>query len=283
MHGHPAIQELTDLARWHYNIQDTSIPGLISHSANCSALHEYLKELNLVSEADRQDPSVRRETDAREQLVLDLALSNDVYSARPRPFAELPSSAACEASSNTVAHPVGMSYSEEPPDVDFGYFRPVRKSGADHYADKDRDSEQDGGVSSSRGVRLLLAEWELGTDPKDYTYRDPYGLADIDAQPVPQYRRLPAALPMTQKKQIAPQRPPLVVTAATQPPVVHIVEHAPATVQSQTMQRTHSQQFEPDVHAFSQHPMTSTQTLPGPFGGRPGAGKKAAKKRIGGF
>ncbi|KAG8217857.1 hypothetical protein J3R82DRAFT_6023 [Butyriboletus roseoflavus] len=282
MGGHLAIQKLAGHAQWHYNIQDTSIPGLIYHPVDCSALHEYLKELNLVPGIERNDTSVRRETEAREQLVLDLALSNDVYSARPRPFTKPHSFAAGEATPNTMAHPMEMSYSEEPPEVKFGYFRPIRKSGADHYA-KDRDSGQDPDVSSSLGVRLLLAEWDLGTDPRDYTYRDPYGLSDIDAQHIPEYRRLPAALPMTQKKQIPPQRPPLVVAAAAQPSVVHTAERAPPTVESQIVQRTHSQHSEPGFDAFSQALMASTQTLPGPFGGRPGVGKKPTKKRIGGF
>ncbi|KAH0827044.1 hypothetical protein J3R83DRAFT_4727 [Lanmaoa asiatica] len=275
MGGHVAIQKLAGLARWHYNIQDTSVPGLDHHSVDCSALHEHLKELDIVSGVERHDHSLQRETEAREQLVLDLALSNDVYSARP-----LHSFTAGGATSNTMTRPTEISYSEEPPEVKFGYFRPVRKSGADHYADKDRDADQDpAGVTSPLGVRLLLAEWELGTDPKDYTYRDPYDLADIDAQPIPEYRRPLAAPPVTQKKQVPPQRPPLVVAAATQPPVIHTVEYAT----SQTVQRTRSQQFESGFDAFSQEPMASTQTLPGPFGGRPGVGKKPAKKRIGGF
>lgn len=278
MHGDIAIQKLAGLARWHYDIQDTSIPGLIPHSVDCNALHEQLKELNL-SGVERHEPCVRREMEAREQLVLDLALSNDVYSAGPGPLAKLHSSAAGEAA-NSMGHPMEISYSKEPPEVDFGYFRPIRKLGADHYADKDQDGEEAPGVSSPLGVRLLLAEWELGTDPKDYTYHDPYGVVDLEAQPIPQYRRLPAA---TQQKEIPPRRPPLVVTAATQPPAVQTAEHAPATDQSQTVQRApHSQQCEPGFDAFSQQPMTSTQTVPGPFGGRPGA-KKAARKRIGGF
>lgn len=277
MRGHPDIQKLAGLARWHYNIQDTSIPAFDYRSVTCAALHEYPKEL--VSGVEPQDVSVRRETEARKQLVLDLTLSKDVYS--PRPFGQLHSFAASEGTPNTIAHPMEMSYGEVPPEVKFGYFRPIRKVGVDHYADKEQDGGQDPGISSPLGVRLLLAEWELGTDPEDYTYRDPYGLADMDGQPIPQYRRLPASLLMTQKKQMPPQRPPLVVAAATQPPVVHAVERAPVMVQNHTV---HSQQSEPGFDAFSQEPMTSTQVLPGPFGGRPGAGgKKAAKKRIGGF
>ena len=277
MRGQIATQELAGLAHWHYNIRDTSIPALGYHPVNCNALHEYLKELNLVSGVERHDLSVQRETEAREQLVLDLALSNDVYSARP--FAQLRSFTASEATRNSIAHPMEISYSEEPPEVKFGFFRPIRKSGADHYADQNQDNPS---VSSPLGVRLLLAEWELGTDPKDYTYRDPYGLADIDEQPIPQYRKPPAAPPMTQKKQLPSQRPPPVVVA-TQPPVVHTVERAPTTIQSQSIQQTHSQQSEPGLDAFSQEPMMSTQVLPGPFGGRPAAGKKPIKKRIGGF
>lgn len=276
MRGQIATQKLAGLAPWHYSIQDTSIPALNYHSANCSALNEYLKGSDFVSGVEKHDPPVQRETEAREQLVLDLFLSNGVYSARQ--ISNLHSFTAAEA----TIHPKEMSYSEEPPEIKFGYFRPVRKSGADHYANKNQGGDQDPGVSSPLGVRLLLAEWELGADPEDYTYRDPYGLADIDERPIPQYRRPPTAPSMSQKKQMPAQQPP-VVAAATQPPIVQIVERAPITVQSQAVQRTHSQQFELGLDTFSQEPMMSTQVLPGPFGGRPAAGKKPAKKRIGGF
>ncbi|KAG9318829.1 hypothetical protein JVU11DRAFT_933 [Chiua virens] len=277
--GYPAMQRLAGLAQWHYDIRDTSIPTLDSRSFNSDASYEYLKELDLVPGVERHDPSVRRETEAREQLVLDLTLSTDVYSARP--LAQLNSLSEGGETSDTVAHPVERLYSEEPPEVKFGYFRPIRKIGANHYADKEQ-GEQDPTVSSPLGVRLLLAEWELGTDPADYTYRDPYGVATIVAQPIPQYRKPLAAPAATQKKQTQLQQPPPIVVAATQPPVVHTAERAPSRIQSQT---THSQQqLEPDIDAFAQEPMTSTQVLPGPFGGRPGAaGKKPTKKRIGGF
>jgi hypothetical protein len=272
VNGQFPTQELVGLARWHYNIQDTTIPGANDDYVDHNALHERLKELNLVREVGRHDSSVQRETEARERLVLDLAFSNDVYSTRP---IALPSMAGGETTPNAMP-PLGVSYNEEPPEIKFGYFHPVRKAGADHYANEE-DGEQDAGVSSPLGVRLLLAEWELGTNPKDYTYRDPYGVVDTDAQPIPQSRRLPAAPPTTQK-QIQPQRPPPVVAvASTQPPAVHTAERHQGQI-------THSQQqFEPSWDAFSQEPMTSTQVLPGPFGGRPGAGKKPAKKRIGGF
>lgn len=272
MRGHPVIQKLAGLARWHYSIQDTSIPSPGYRSATCVTLHEYLKELNLVSGVERHHDgvSMRRETSAREQLVLDLALSKDVYSARP--LAQLHPLTAREGAPNTITRPVERSYSDEPAEVKFGYFRPIRKAGADHYADKE---EQDQGVSSPLGVRLLLAEWELGTDPKDYAYRDPYGVADMDAQPIPQHRKLSAAPQITQKKQIVLQRPPPVVAAA---PAVRIAERAPAMVQSQMVQP------EPSCDPFVNGQMASTQVLPGPFGGRPGAGgKKPARKRVGGF
>jgi hypothetical protein len=51
------------------------------------------------------------------------------------------------------------------------------------------------------------------------------------------------------------------------------------------MVRTASQTTakDPDVGASSQDFMTSTQILPGPFGGRQLIKKKPAKKRLGGF
>ncbi|KAF8447531.1 hypothetical protein L210DRAFT_3472417 [Boletus edulis BED1] len=276
--GQIATEKLAGPAQWHYDIQNTSIPALRHHPINCNALNDYLKKLNLVSEIERHDSSMQRETEAREQLVVDLVLSNDVYSAREISKHHF---AAGEAASNAGARPMEMSYSEEPSEVKFGYFRPIRKAGANHYTEGNQDGEQDSRVSSPLGVRLLLAEWELGTDPKDYTYRDPYGVADIDEQPIPQYRKPLVAIPMTQKKQMPPQRPPAVVTVATQPPVVRAVERAAPTTGSQIVQRTQSQPFDVGLDALSQEPMMmSTQVLPGPFGGRPAAGKKPHRSSL---
>ena len=267
MHGYPATQKLSSLAQWHYNIKDTSIPALNHCLVDCASLHGYLGDPDLVSEVERHDTAVQQETDARKQLVLDLSLSTDVFSTRPLPRLQ-PFSAVGGISSTDI------SYGEEPPEVKFGYFRPVRKIGGDHYVGEEQDKGGDPVISSPLGVRLLLAEWELGTDPKDYAYRDPYGVGDIDALPIPEYRKLPAPQ-MTQKRQVAPQRPPLVVAAATQPLVVQTVARPVVTGQREMIRQAESQQSV----GFLEEPMASTQVLPGRFGGR----QKAGKKRIGGF
>ncbi|KIJ69031.1 hypothetical protein HYDPIDRAFT_184954 [Hydnomerulius pinastri MD-312] len=285
MHGELPLQDLASHASWDYNIHNTSTP-FYDHSDDWPALHERLKELDLVSDTDRAGPSVRRETEARDQLVLDLALSSNVYSAQP--FTKPHSSTAEVATFDTTSQPAKDIYpSDEPPEVKFGYLRPVHKIGGDHYSGKDKGVDQDTAVSSSLGVRLLLAEWEVGTDPGEYTYLDPYGVTEEDHVPALPRRRLalPGPPPLTQRTQVASQRPPMVVAAATTgPPPVQSVLWAPVVTQAQIMQRTHSQQtvFNSSPDLFSQEPMTSTQVLPGPFGGRQvvGAKKKPAKKRI---
>ncbi|KIJ16780.1 hypothetical protein PAXINDRAFT_98585 [Paxillus involutus ATCC 200175] len=280
------FQNLASTASWHYNIHDTSTGPFYNHSGNWSTLHESLKELNLVSDTERPGPSLRREEEAREQLVLDLALSSNVYSAQP--FVQRGASTANAAASDISKPGNEMSFRDEPPEVEFGYLRPVLKIGADHYANKDTELDQDTAVSSPLGVRLLLAEWTVGSDPADYRYRDPYGVTEEDMVPAQPHKghALPTQAPATQRKQLPSQRPPMVVTnAATRPPPIQPVQWPPSAAQTRTTQQTHSQTLidsTPDV--FSQELVTSTQVLPGPFGGRPVVGaRKPAKKRIGGF
>ncbi|KIK98708.1 hypothetical protein PAXRUDRAFT_823553 [Paxillus rubicundulus Ve08.2h10] len=266
------FQNLASAASWHYNIRDTLTGPFYDHSGNWPALHESLKELDLVSDTERPSPSLRREAEAREQLVLDLALSSNVYSAHP--FGRLSASTASAAALDTIPKPASeMSFGDEPPEVEFGYLRPVLKVGADHYANRETELDQDTAVSSPVGVRLLLAEWKVGTDPADYRYRDPYGVTE-DTIPHKGHA-LPTQAPATQRKQLQSQRPPPI-----QP-----MQWPPSAARTHTVQQTHSQTLiDATSEVFSQELAISTQVLPGPFGGRPVAGaKKPVRKRLGGF
>jgi hypothetical protein len=215
---------------------------------------------------DRTEQSLRQESEAREELALDLGLSIDVFSPQPisKPAIDILSRAA-EA----------MSLADEPPLIHFGYLRPISKRAADHYAkgDPEPGEASEAELTTPLGVRLLLKEWETGTNPRDYIYKDPYddtSVPDI----LPRQRttlRPPVAaqnLPITRS-----QRPPSIVTS--QPPFVQ-----PGRT---TMTNIYDVPYGDSQQTAVGGPEISTQVPPGPYGGRPMGRKRQAKKRLDGF
>lgn len=284
MSGNLPTQDLASRVPWRYSILETvrRLPYEISN--DWPSFHERLKKLELRLDEAKSTASLRREGEAQECVIVDLALSCDAFSLQPiaKPH-------------STDTKPGAIP--EEPPEIHFGYFHPIRKIGANHYKSTGDMSmslyEERTAVSSPLGVRLLLAEWEVGTDVESYVYHDPYNTTESVGVPAPprQKQALPTAeeaaqlhrRPPVLQTVVAPkQRPPAVVTAAITQPVWKLS----GTQVTQTMENSYSQEiaFNPNSDAFSQELMTSTQVLPGPYGGRPGVGKKKpAKKRIGGF
>ncbi|KAF8272033.1 hypothetical protein EI94DRAFT_1796433 [Lactarius quietus] len=176
---------------------------------------EQLHKYDLILGEYRSGSSIRRESEAREQLAVDLALSTDVFSAQPfaKPHTDLTEDDGLETMSCAAE---AMTLSETgPPPVHFGLLNPIA-----HTA----QGTTDDGASSTDlelppGVRLLLAEWEIGTDPDHFTYHDPYD----DQQPVTTSPIIPTPMRKRSGKDQAvttqSQRPPLVATAAP-PPVI---------------------------------------------------------------
>ncbi|KAJ7477060.1 hypothetical protein B0H11DRAFT_1288186 [Mycena galericulata] len=126
------------------------------------------------------------------------------------------------------------------------------------------------------GVRLLLKDWDIGTDPRDFVYRDPYDGAPEEPAPARVRRPTPP-----KKEHFEIQRPPLVVASTS---INHfdtsrrrfVSQDIPAPPMSGS-QPTGMSSVLPGV---SQDLMASTQILPGAYGGRPVMKKK---KRLGGF
>lgn len=138
------------------------------------------------------------------------------------------------------------------------------------------------------GVQLLLKEWDVGTDPRDYTYADPYNDLDHGTTTARRLRsplQSPQTVALTQS-----QRPPLVI--ASKPFVSQVVPFPAASkpggilkpASGMPILRTGSQSIVRDLtfNASQQDYMASTQILPGPHGGRQST-KKSTKKRLGGF
>lgn len=265
-----------------------------------SATIARLSRYDLAADGRRPAQSLRRETEAREQLALDLHMSSDIYStSRFRKPAELDINEAVETMSRATE---AMTLGEmEPSDVQFGFLHPLRKESQDHYF-RDEDGQKDAAREhlAPLGVRLLLKEWDVGVDPSTYRYDNPYGVAH-SKYTVPRYTRNPPTRLMAQVKEQATQsqRPPLVVpTVNLAPPAIVSsqifrarVPFPPTQVQrtrSDAQQHATEANSQPtdnwDMHPSSQIPFASTQIVPGPYGGRPGLlKKKPTKKRIGGF
>ncbi|TFK55080.1 hypothetical protein OE88DRAFT_1732355 [Heliocybe sulcata] len=275
---------------WH-----TSIKPFLRHFDEDAAkdpeeLLEALRCYDLESTPDRPGPSYRLEAEAREQLTLDLALASDVFSLNPF---RIPHTEDVDDALETMSRATeSMSISvPEPPPVQFGYLRPVMKSKMDYYSKEEQPKGPDTQeVELPLGARLLMQEWEVGEDPNDYVYRDPYDAAPPPMKAATQKRTQPGALDVLSRSQPDLQRPPLIVPARTLAPSIPAIQAAPRRAPA------HSQEFaRPGRMGAASQPtvpesqsqdifMANTQVLPGPFGGRlPAVKKKVAKKRMGGF
>ncbi|PCH37833.1 hypothetical protein WOLCODRAFT_114278 [Wolfiporia cocos MD-104 SS10] len=250
---------------------------------------ESLKNYDLSSDDDRPAPSYRYESEAREQLLLDLSLSSQIFLPQRVQSVEAPS---LDNAFETMSLAAGaMSLNDaQPGQVKFGFLRPSGKDPVDIYAGVVNPAlprpEPTEATGYPFGVRLLLGEWEVGTDPWKYSYQDPYSM-ELGSQP------LDSLFTQSQRLAANPLFPPVIMPAAPAPPAI-----IPAKALNRTIPLTRYRtggvaeqqellgfgtQLLDDEPGSSQMPMTSTQVLPGPYGGRPPGPKKSVKKRIGGF
>ncbi|TFY82673.1 hypothetical protein EWM64_g1345 [Hericium alpestre] len=253
-------------------------------------ISDRLTSHNLNMDDYRPGPSIRRETEAREQLTLDLALSTTVFS--PQPFShsrphEPDGDLLDNVSRATEAMSLGAA---ELPELQFGFLSPTFK---DHYKNQD-----DGGprqFATPSGVRLLLKEWDVGSDPDAYEYHDPYSSEESAAVPP---RPTKAPTPMRRNIHtsgaVQSQRPPVIASSQVPPAVASKPPMKPFDLQKHPSQerirrmpivmnvQSQDAPAEPATQ-FSQEFMASTQVVAGPYGGRQGFTKKPQKKRLGGF
>lgn len=278
MQGRLSAQYLIKDAAWCLNL----IPILRKLSpcfpVDARKWNDILCQHDLRRNSDYSIRSSRREKEAREQLILDLSLSADVFSAES--FSKV-SGGSTELEEMTKT----LSIIGEPPNVDFGYFRPLPKNAMDHYIKSENVK-----VSMSLGARMLIKEWQLGGNPDTFQFRDYYNrTAD--------FRKIQRSKPMESTTQVViseppktlqtqSQRPPSLVAATTLP--LHrpdtLMRSSLKTQLSVVLPHFGSQIPTLATPATGQDYVTSTQVLPGPYGGRPLVGKKKlTKKRLGGF
>ena len=276
-------------AAWHFNLEPVLQRFIPDISGDVQSIAERLGQYDLILDDYRSGSSLRRESEAREQLAIDLVLSADVYSAQSFAKGETKETEDDELETMSRATEAMTLSEKELPSSHFGYLNPI--PAPDHTIPlKPTTEDASTSVALPPGVRLLLAEWNIGADPDQYAYHDPY---DDDQQPVTIRRTLPKD---TQRHGIrdgsqATQSLPLVAP----PVVVHHTRTAPTAGASSSSQPISSHLAGrsldttdltgPNTHTDSYPTMTSTQILPGRFGGRLPSGKKGAlgKKRVGGF
>lgn len=286
--GRVPRESLIKGAAWHFNLEPVLQRFIPDISGDVQSLAERLRQYDLVLDDYRSGPSLRRESEAREQLAVDLVLSTDVYSAQSFAKGETKEAEDDDELETMSRAAEAMTLSErELPSSHFGYLSPI--SAPNHTSAPKPAENASTSVVLPPGVRLLLEEWDIDADPDQYAYHDPY---DDDQQPAT------TGLPPTPRHGIrdgsqATQSLPVVA-----PPVVVHTRTAPTAPTAPTAGISSSSQpisshpagrslgaTGPDSQNDSYPIMASTQVLPGRFGGRLPAGKKGAtgKKRVGGF
>ncbi|KIL69831.1 hypothetical protein M378DRAFT_68631 [Amanita muscaria Koide BX008] len=248
--GRISAEMLGKGSMWHHDISPVLRHHIPEATQNVQRLTDSLSQLDLNIGGNRTQGSIRREIRAREQLALDMVLASNIYSSHP--FAD-----SVQKSQDLESLTEALSLNSDAPPIQFGYLRPIRQ---DVGAADDKDLGDV--VTCSPGIRLLLKEWTVGTDPKEYTSCETEG---------PEKTKTSVEDTATQK--------------TVQPPAIVKVDLiAPPPIPRRAV--THSQPIgeTTDGLADSQEIMASTQILPGPYGGRSVLSKKKpAKKRTGGF
>ncbi|KAJ6627504.1 hypothetical protein B0H10DRAFT_1994910 [Mycena sp. CBHHK59/15] len=282
LQGRLSAETMKKGAQWHCDITSTLMKFDADISLDPRAVAEHLRRFDLKAGFQRSAQSLRRESEAREQLVLDLALSHHVFSPNPLSLDGDPN-IELEIMTKT------LSLDGEPPPVTFGYLHPLFNNAVDEGDDGKADMTGLKEEMTPLGVRLLLKDWDIGTDPTNFIYKDPY--EGTPEEHVPIRKRRPS--PHVESKQhlvVETQRPPLVVAATSIVPLNNLdpgrrflSQDARAHLRPPLLSGSQPVATNTQVSGETQDFMASTQILPGAYGGRPAVKKKVAKKRLGGF
>jgi RNA polymerase I-specific transcription-initiation factor len=281
--GRVPQETLVEGAAWHFNLEPVLKKFVPDASGDIQLTAQRLRKYDLIVDDYRSGSSLRRESEAREELAVDLALSTDVFSAHSfaKPEPEITDDDKFETMSR-AAEAMTLSDMAVPP-VHFGYLTPIPTT-TDHGTTDAVETEP--GLALPLGVRLLLAEWDTSIHPDQYTYHDPYD----DQQPAATSPMFHASIRKRGgREQAQTMRPPAVLTTA--PPVIARSREIPISGSQPEPRRLAVGSLDTteasNPHSDSRAPLlASTQIEPGPFGGRPLTGRKKAvpgKKRMMGF
>jgi hypothetical protein len=250
-------------AAWHVNLEPVLQKFIPDIADDVQSIAERLHRYDLILDDYRSGPSLRRESEAREQLAVDLALSTDVYSTRPiaKAEAEVAEDETLETMSRAAE---AMTLSEMgPPSVHFGYFNPVPTMTRDSPGAAESTS-----LPLPMGVRLLLSE-----ATSTLVHRTPVWKKNSGG----------GGTLTTQ----TPMAPPVIARSRAVGPLTLISSSQPITRrETGTINDPDPERVGLDIHCDSYVPAVSTQVVPGPFGSRPPTIRKKVgpgKKRAGGF
>lgn len=255
-----------------------------------------LQSHNLLLDDERTKESLKLENDSCEQLALDLGMASHVYAFKRFSEPNLTASERAQTFEDVMADmslatgALSISGSEPPP-VHFGFLTPITARPPDQSPssepEKPRTPQPEEAEPIPLGVRLLMDEWKVGEDPKDYKYFDPYD--DDTSGPTELKRRVKTEPLRTRDAQSRPVdpaprlNPPTVVAAR----VPRLVAPSKDTLVEEGEKMPVGGGFTQDnplqVQGSSQNvTMASTQIEPGKFGDRK-TGQKKRQKRVGGF
>ena len=288
-------QDLSRGSNWNFDLTGILKSSTPDFSDDVDAVMDGLQSHNLLLGDNRTKASLKLENDACEQLALDIGMASHVYTSKsfskpdPVPLDKAQTFEEVMADMSLATGALSINVSGPPP-VHFGFLSPV----ATGFMDRSPSVEPEGLRTPQTGeadlvplgVRLLMDEWKVGEDPKDYKYSDPYSddtsrlaAAGYRAGKEPVPGRNAQSQPMEQTFGL---NPPTVVAARVPPlvapskPVVKEREKTPiggGFTQDHPLQTQGSSQ---DVM------VVSTQIEPGKFGDRK-TGQKKRQKRVGGF
>jgi len=127
------------------------------------------------SQKSRAESDKGQRSDAARQLEIDTALYSHIYSSNPIALSDrYPYD---DDSLERATELLSLSEARMPPPLSFSFLKP--RPVADNIADvleRSRISTDTAGEvpDASLGTRLLLSEWELGADPQQFAYINPY-------------------------------------------------------------------------------------------------------------
>jgi hypothetical protein len=294
--GRISSQNISRGSNWNFDLTEVLKSSTPDFSDEVDVAMGGLQSHNLLLDDNRTNESLKFENDACEQLALDLGMSSHVYTSKhfskldPTPPEQAQSFEEVVADISLATGALSINASGPPP-VHFGFLTPIAAGLVDRYPsvgpEKPPTPQSGEAETIPLGVQLLMGEWKVGEDPKDYKYVDPYG----DDMPNPADPRPGVGMGLAPVRNARSQ--PTDPTLRLNPPPV-VVARAPPLIAPSKTAVVNEREKPPGGGGFTQDNtlqaqgssqdvlMASTQVEPGKFGDRK-AGQKKRQKRIGGF
>lgn len=281
--------------------QQLLAPNFASSSTSATELAETLKQRYGLSDVNDASISIRKDMAmACEELALDSMISSRVSSIRPLEPNPPPPVV-------NAAQPADVS----PPPLHLSHIRIKGGAGITAVKSDDEDDEDPGTASWKKasilasGVRSLLGEWHMGSNPQSYVWSNPY--ADELAKDDPLGSQAAKVKSKKRRKDetansnriSSSQVAPAIATSSLGSAPSFVNSQRPPALSSRRISRiqedsSQTHQFSASQPAFMtnvSNPQDESQSgiaaasqiVPGAFGGRDREKKKKGKKRVSGF